>query len=322
MYTSQPMSTRGLWSLPGIASLLLLAGATTGPASAATAASPGAARPSPAYSEGTVATQAALDRLCFGVGLIDGKIGHKTQWALRDARATAGPDGPLASPEETRQAYTVTTGDWQEVGIAPEGWEERAAAGRMAFTSLLEALSEKFHASQNLLTRLNPEVQAWDETVVGRTIVVPAVTRPRRMPPAARVEIDTRQFRLRAFDHEGRVVASFPCSVARDRAKVPGGTLRIAAFAPNPVYVFDPANFPESPEAQTVGRKLIIPPGPNNPVGVYWLSLSRPGYGLHGTPRPETIGSAESHGCFRLTNWDIVTLAAIVTNGTPVRLVP
>ena len=316
------MNMRGLRSLPGIAALLLLGGSTAGPAVAATTTTSGAARPSPAYSEGTVATQAALDRLCFGVGLIDGKSGQKTQSALRDARASAGPESPLASPEEALQAYTVTTGDWQEVGIAPEGWEERAAAGRMAFTSLLEALSEKFHASQSLLSRLNPDVESWDETLVGRTVVVPAVTRPRRMPPAARIEIDTRQFRLRAFDHAGRVVASFPCSVARDRAKVPGGTLRIAAFAPNPVYVFDPVNFPESPEAQAVGRKLIIPPGPNNPVGVYWLSLSLPGYGLHGTPRPETIGSAESHGCFRLTNWDIVTLAAMVTNGTPVRLVP
>ncbi len=274
----------------------------------------------PAYSEATVATQVALDRQCIGVGLIDGKAGHKTRCALADGVAAGTPAAPSAA--SPYQSYTVTAGDWDEVGVAPEGWEERAVAGRMAFTSLLEALSEKFHASPTLLRRLNPGVAAWDEALVGQVVVVPAVDRPRKPAVAARLEIDAVRYRLRAYDGAGRILASFPCSVARERAKVPGGTLRVVAFAPNPVYVFDPANFPESPEAQAVGRKLIIPPGPNNPVGVYWLSLSLPGYGLHGTNRPETIGSAESHGCFRLTNWDIVTLAAMVTNGTPVRLVP
>ena len=143
----------------------------------------------------------------------------------------------------------------------------------------------------------------------------------RAIEPAGRIEIDCASFRLRAYAADGKLLSSVPCSIARERSKVPAGELKVAAFAPDPVYVFDPANFPESPASQAIGRKLIIPPGPNNPVGVYWLSLSLPGYGIHGTSRPETIGSAESHGCFRLTNWDIVTVAHMVTAGTGVDLV-
>jgi lipoprotein-anchoring transpeptidase ErfK/SrfK len=90
--------------------------------------------------------------------------------------------------------------------------------------------------------------------------------------------------------------------------------------APHPNYTFDPANFPESARAQEIGRKLILPPGPRNPVGVYWVSLSLPGYGIHGTPHPETIGNMESHGCFRLCNWDAQALGESLILGTPVYL--
>ena len=85
--------------------------------------------------------------------------------------------------------------------------------------------------------------------------------------------------------------------------------------------------FPESPEAQAISRKLIVPPGPNNPVGVLWLSIGRArgstqpplsGYGIHGTPKPEEIGKTESHGCFRLANWNVERLGDMITIGTPV----
>jgi lipoprotein-anchoring transpeptidase ErfK/SrfK len=98
--------------------------------------------------------------------------------------------------------------------------------------------------------------------------------------------------------------------------------LTVATLAPRPNYTFNPANFPDSPRAQEIGRKLILPPGPNNPVGVYWVSLSQPGYGIHGTPKPATIGNMESRGCFRLCNWDAYTLGRAVRVGTPVRIDP
>ena len=139
-------------------------------------------------------------------------------------------------------------------------------------------------------------------------------------PEVRQVIIDTHGFRLRGYDARGRMVCSFPCSIARDRAKVPAGELKVVNVAPHPNYTFDPANFPESARAREIGHRLILPPGPRNPVGVYWVSLSQPGYGIHGTPHPETIGNMESHGCFRLCNWDALTLGQAAFLGMPVRL--
>jgi lipoprotein-anchoring transpeptidase ErfK/SrfK len=113
----------------------------------------------------------------------------------------------------------------------------------------------------------------------------------------------------------------FPCSIARHVEKRPVGVLHVVVVAPNPNYTFDPDVFPESAEAKQLKRKLVLPPGPNNPVGVAWIGLDRPGYGMHGTPRPEEVGRTESHGCFRLANWNAAYLVRIVRVGTPVYVV-
>jgi lipoprotein-anchoring transpeptidase ErfK/SrfK len=141
---------------------------------------------------------------------------------------------------------------------------------------------------------------------------------PPKGPPASRVEIDTERFRLRVFDTNNVLMLSFPCSVARDRTRIPAGSLKMVVFAPNPDYTFNPANYPESARAREIGHSLLLPPGPNSPVGVYWIGLDRPGFGIHGTPHPESIGCMESHGCFRLMNRDILTLSRHVRTGTPV----
>jgi lipoprotein-anchoring transpeptidase ErfK/SrfK len=96
----------------------------------------------------------------------------------------------------------------------------------------------------------------------------------------------------------------------------------VVVVAPHPNYTFDPALFPESPEAQQLGRKLILPAGPNNPVGVAWVGLDRPGYGIHGTPAPEQVGRTESHGCFRLANWDAAYFLKLAWIGLPVEVDP
>jgi len=114
----------------------------------------------------------------------------------------------------------------------------------------------------------------------------------------------------------------FPCSIAARFDKRPVGELHVIAIAPNPNYTFDPELFPESPEARQLNQKLILPPGPNNPVGVAWIGLDKPGYGIHGTPNPEQIGRTESHGCFRLANWDAEYLSHLVRIGMPVFVEP
>lgn len=270
--------------------------------------------------------QTALDRHGFGVGFIDGFDGPRTQAALSDFSESKG-----ISPEMAKQGllidttngftnYTITSNDLNQIGEAPNAWLARAKAESLAYTSLLEELCEKFHVAPALLCRLNPQVAGWHDVPAGTVIRVPDVNLKQEIPQAAWIEINCRRFRLRIMDEQDRPLASFPCSVAMDRNKIPIGELRITTFAPNPIYVFDPDNYPELSAGQAKG-KLIIPAGPNNPVGNYWLSLNLPGYGIHGTYKPETIGRAESHGCFRLTNWDIVLLAKAVKVGTLIRVV-
>jgi lipoprotein-anchoring transpeptidase ErfK/SrfK len=270
--------------------------------------------------------QSALDRNGFGVGFIDGRDGARTRGALLDYCRAAG----LSEEEGRRQlladapslttTYPITQSDLNTVGRAPVDWLEASVEPAMAFTSLDESLSEKFHVSRPFLARLNPGITNWNSVSIGQSVNIPTPRPASWAPSASRLEVDCGACRVRAFDADDLLVASFPCSIAKDLKRVPTGELVLVAFAPNPNYTFDPVNFPESARAQEIGRKLILPPGPNNPVGVYWISLSQPGFGIHGTPKPETIGRPESHGCFRMTNWDIITLARMVTAGTPVRI--
>jgi len=273
------------------------------------------------------AMQAALDRHGFGVGIIDGLAGVKTKQAFDDYRNSHKPpldekDGRtslLETDEPSFVWYTISADDLNKVGTAPVDWEEAAAVATMACESLLEVISEKFHISERLLPLLNPEISDWDNIEAGTNIRVTNI-RPadEMLSSIGSIVIDIDAFRLRVFDATNNLAASFPCSIARERAKVPDRDLSIVAIAPRPNYTFNPANFPDSPRAQAIGRKLIINPGPNNPVGVFWISLSLPGYGIHGTPKPATIGNMESRGCFRLCNWDAHTLGYSVKPGIPV----
>lgn len=276
--------------------------------------------------QAAVSLQAGLDRNGFGVGPVDGSEGARTLGALRDfckARKmteAAARSALTLSDEPDVATYTVTDEDGTLLGGAPKDWQEASTLPRMGHDSMDQVIAERFHASPRLIRRMNPAVSNWDRSLSGVAVDVPNTREDTWHPAAARLEVDCRGLRLRAFDTDERLIASFPCSIAMDPSRVPVGELRVASFAPNPNYTFDPANFPESARAQEIGRKLILPPGPRNPVGVYWLGLSTPGFGVHGTPRPETIGRRESHGCFRLTNWDITTLSAMVRAGTPVRI--
>jgi lipoprotein-anchoring transpeptidase ErfK/SrfK len=149
---------------------------------------------------------------------------------------------------------------------------------------------------------LNPEID-WIAVEAGTSLNVPAVDRVTLSARAAQITIRLEARELEAFDAGGRIIAHFPVSIAKKVEKRPVGELRVTVVAPNPNYTFDPEVYPESPEAKQLGRKLIIPTGPNNPVGLAWIGLNLPGYGIHGTPDPEKVGRTESHGCFRLANW-------------------
>lgn len=280
--------------------------------------------------------QIALDRQLFSPGCIDDHLGTQTRAALRAWQSARGEKVSGVFDEATVDAlklevptfinYAITTNDLARLGRAPESWRERAEQESMPYESPLEFVAEKFHASQRFIRALNPEIP-WATLNTPTNVVVPNIEVAVKPPKAGEIRINLAQKWLTVYDGEGNLCAFFPCSIGRDKMKRPVGELQIVAVAPNPNYTFDPKVFPESPEARAIGSKLIIPPGPNNPVGVLWLSIGRAsgsegppltGYGIHGTPKPEEVGRTESHGCFRLANFNAERILKMVAVGTPV----
>ena len=275
--------------------------------------------------------QIALARRVFSPGSIDGKGGHQTRAALAAfQRSQKLPDSGLldtnTSPLLTLETpilttYTVTTNDLAELQPLGKTWLEKSQQTELAYETELELAGEKSHASPGLIKRLNPDVD-WTNLAPGTVIQVPDVTYPEPVDKAAFVMIHLADRYLEAFDTETNLIAHFPCSIAAKVEKRPVGELRVIVIAPHPNYTVNPELFPESTELQALGHKLILPPGPNNPVGVAWIGLDRPGYGMHGTPNPEQVGRTESHGCFRLANWDAEYLLKLAWVGMPVYVEP
>jgi lipoprotein-anchoring transpeptidase ErfK/SrfK len=129
-----------------------------------------------------------------------------------------------------------------------------------------------------------------------------------------RIEVDKPAKVVRALGRNNEVVAFYPASIGSSEKPAPTGTYAVCRVVRNPIYHYDPKFRFKGVRAH---RKLAVAPGPNNPVGLVWIDLSKESYGIHGTPRPEEIGKTQSHGCIRLTNWDALDLAKRVRKGTP-----
>jgi lipoprotein-anchoring transpeptidase ErfK/SrfK len=270
--------------------------------------------------------QIALARLGLSSGSVDGKPGPQTASAMiAFQRINHLPETGRLDPA-TREAllltrapytqYIVTESDLNRLQPLSETWAGKAQQTALDYETVLELVAEKSRAHPELLRRLNP-AEVFSTPVAGTAITVPD-TELGEMSPCAFIRIGLASRTLEVFGAESNLLAHFPCSIAQRVEKRPAGELHIASIAPNPNYTFDPTLFPESPEASQIGHKLILPPGPNNPVGIAWIGLDKPGYGIHGTPQPEKVGRTESHGCFRLANWNADHLLKIVRIGTPV----
>lgn len=275
----------------------------------------------------TLEAQIALVRQGISPGSIDGVAGSQTRSALAAFQRKQGLDATGSLDAETKEAllislpattvYTVTAQDLARLMPVPKTWLAKSELPRLDFENIAELLGEKAFSSPHLIRALNPGVD-WSNVTAGTTVTLPQVEYPPAAGQAALVKISLTDCVLEAFDQESNLMVHFPCSIGRLAEKRPAGELHVATVALDPNYTFDPAVFPESPEAQEIGHKLIIPPGPNNPVGVAWIGLDKPGYGIHGTPAPEQVGRTESHGCFRLANWNAAYLAKLVWVGMPV----
>ncbi|MDB6127877.1 MAG: murein L,D-transpeptidase [Verrucomicrobia bacterium] len=276
-------------------------------------------------------TQVELHRRGFSCGSIDGVGGSQTAAALAAFQRWVGIRETGALDDATRSrlgltapaldTYALTANDIASLHHVPGTWLEKSALSALGYSTALELVAERFHAHPNLIRKLNPGVD-WDSILLGARIVVPAADRVVVNGTAAQVVINLGAHQLEVFDDTSRVIAHFPVSIAHMAEKRPVGQLQVTVIIPNPNYTFDPEVFPESAEAKALLRKLTIPPGPNNPVGLVWIGLNLPGYGIHGTPGPEKIGHTESHGCFRLANWDALTLASLEKVGLPVLVEP
>jgi len=275
--------------------------------------------------------QVALDRAGYSPGSIDGYGGPQTQAALiafqhrNGLKVTGIADTATKAKLRLEQAAlvlrTITASELTQVSPLGKSWTEKSNQEVLGFESVLEMLAEEHHCSPRYLMRINPSI-VWSRVAEGTQVKVPNTTLPNPLGSAALIHIQLAQRLLDVYDADNNLVARFPCSIATKADKRPVGNLTITAVAEQADYTFDPANFPSSPEARAGSGKLTLRPGPNNPVGTTWLSLSKNSYGIHGTPDPEKIGRTTSLGCFRLSNWNAQRLAKMVQVGTPVRVDP
>ena len=278
--------------------------------------------------------QIFLDNNNFGPGKIDGEMGEFFRKALLAYKAAnglpmTGAVDPvmLAEVPEVFTTYTIRPEDEKLVGNTPSAPSQQAKQKWLPYNSYLEFVAERFHASQNFIRKLNPD-RNLDALQIGDTVQVPNVRpfeietlkegfiEPRPEFAARKVFIDTRERFLIVREGE-KIICEFPITPGSGSLPAPKGTWKVLGVATMPWFRHDEGvlNY-----GVRTDNYYNLPPGPNNPVGVLWMGLNKPGIGMHGTNNPETIGRAASHGCIRLANWDAARIKEFVGKGNVVEI--
>jgi lipoprotein-anchoring transpeptidase ErfK/SrfK len=269
-----------------------------------------------------------LARAKFSPGVIDGQDGGNLQNAI-SAFETAHQlpvDGKMspavwaALSKDAQPAltdYVITAEDVKGPFLpkVPTDMAEMAKLPAMSFTGPAQELAERFHMDEALLKSLNPGA---DFSAAGTKVVVAALGSDKLKVPVSRIEVDKTRRQVRAYGPADLLLAVYPATVGSTDRPAPDGEWAVRAVAPNPTYTYDPSRLTFG---KTSNGKLTIPAGPNNPVGSTWIDLTKDTYGIHGTPDPRMVGKAASHGCVRLTNWDVRQLSQAVKKGTKVDFV-
>ncbi len=273
--------------------------------------------------------QVLLDRSRFSPGVIDGRAGGNTSKALSAYAEENGLGGSdelttelwdrltAADPEPVVETYRITPEDLDQpfVEEIPDDYAKLAKMERLSYTGPDEMLAERFHMDIDLLKALNPEA---DFAAEGTEILVARVGTGQVSGEVRNIVASRSGASVRAYDADGRLVAFYTATLGSEQTPSPSGTHEVEAIVTEPNYTYRPdVNFRQG----ELDEALVLPPGPNNPVGTIWIDLSEPTYGIHGTPEPAAIDKVYSHGCVRLTNWDAEELAELVVVGAIVEFV-
>lgn len=275
-----------------------------------------------AAGSGVVRAQILLDRAHFSPGEIDGHSGDNMQIAILGYQATHNlpPTGKV--DQDTWQSlnsdtvpvlvpYTITSediaGPFEKI---PSDLMAQAKLESLGYESPQEELGERFHVNPKLLELLNP---GRDLKKAGAQIQVPNVIREGTIH-ADRVVVSKGHRTVSAFGSDGALLTQYPATMGSEHDPLPIGEWKITVVEQNPPFNYNPDLFWDAKPKDSRAR---IAPGPNNPVGVVWIGLSKEHYGIHGTPEPGRIGHTESHGCIRMTNWDAEELSKMVKPGVP-----
>ncbi len=265
--------------------------------------------------------QILLDRARFSPGEIDSTYGSNLHRAIAGFQASQGLEvnGTLDAPtwaaldSDSAPALIGVTLSAEDVAgpfqPLPSGMPAQAKLDALGYVSSLEALGERFHASPALLSQLNP---GRDFGRAGEQLVVPDVQASTPMPVVAKVVVDKSESTVSLLDEAGKVVAQYPASTGSEHDPLPLGDWKIKGVGKHPVFHYNPKLFWD---ARAKDAKATLAAGPNNPVGVVWVDLSKDHYGIHGTPEPSKIGKTQSHGCIRMTNWSAQEVSEAVKPG-------
>lgn len=320
--------------------------------------SPRPSKSRPDQIEAAARLQIFLDRANFSPGVITGRYNAFTLKALALYRQSRGepPPPPAAKPDQAPDVkgldlntvglafidYTVADADLKGIGPVPGGVSAQAKLKFLPYRDAAEAIAEKFHCDIRLLKELNPgksfklgdqlkvpNVEPFDlagvknlqpgseiQSLVANDLPEESATPNNQTPPVITVKIDTKTNMLGVLDAD-RLVAAYPITIGSAQTASPIGDWKVQRIVKLPRFRWDPEMLKHGTRSS---HFHMLPPGPNSPVGVIWIALNKKGIGLHGTSEPETIGSAVSHGCVRLTNWDVVRLAQKIKPGVPVSI--
>ena len=271
--------------------------------------------------------QVFLDREGFSPGVIDGKWGSNVSKAAASWKQSTGSNADLRNATTLNKlaarsggdvfaSHTITAKDTSGpfVKNVPADYAKKAELESLSYTSVLEMLAEKFHMSQTYLRKLNPG-KNFNRAGTTIQVVSPGSVATQKVHY---IIADKSRKQVRTYGRNGKLVTAYPATIGSVATPSPTGTHEVARIAVNPDYTYNPkVNFQQGKN----DKILRIPPGPNGPVGSVWIALSKPTYGIHGTPNPSTIGKTNSHGCIRLTNWDALELVKLVTKGVTVEFV-